>query len=240
MRILDCKSPVCSEIAKSAPVVLDFLCDECETHFTAVKKYLDAMDIDYRVNPRIVRGLDYYTKTVFEFVSDSIGAQGTVCGGGRYDGLIKELGGNALPACGFGMGMERLCLLLEAQRKSLPEEPRINLYIAPASPEYSYEAMRLVNDLRYEGISALTDLGDRSLKAQMKYANKKNVQFTAVLGEDEINNRTLNVKNMDNGEVTPVSIDGFTEGFMHLSISAALGADMDLMKNLTLIDGGKQ
>ncbi len=236
MRILDCKSPVCSGIAKDAPVVLDFLCEECDTHFTRVKKHLDAMNIDYKVNPRIVRGLDYYTKTVFEFVSNSIGAQGTVCGGGRYDGLIKELGGNPLPACGFGMGIERLLMLLQAQRKSLPEEQRINLYIAPATPDYSYEALRLVNDLRYEGISAITDLGERSLKAQMKYANKKNVMFTLVLGEDEIKTHKASVKNMDTGEVSEISLDNFTEEFMHVSINAALGgfgAD-----NLTLLNGG--
>lgn len=241
MRILDCKSPVCSAIAKDAPVVLDFLCEECDTHFKKVQKHLDAMNIDYKVNPRIVRGLDYYTKTVFEFVSTSIGAQGTVCGGGRYDGLIKELGGSALPACGFGMGVERLLMLLQAQRKSLPEEQRINLYVAPASPEYSYEALRLVNDLRYEGISAITDLGERSLKAQMKYANKKNVMFTLVLGEDEINTHKASVKNMDSGEVTEISLDTFTEDFMRVSINAALdGMGTDMLQELTLLNGGKE
>ncbi len=221
MRILDCKSPVCSAIAEDAPVVLDFLCEECEDHFTKVKKYLDAMDIPYTVNPRIVRGLDYYTKTVFEFVSGSIGAQGTVCGGGRYDGLIKELGGNPLPACGFGMGIERLTMLLDAQKKALPEEPRLNLYIAPASPECSYLAMKLANDLRYEGLSALTDLGERSLKAQMKYANKKNAAYTLVLGEDEINKGTATVKNMDNGNQTQLPIDGFADEFLRLAMNDA-------------------
>ncbi|MBE6716477.1 MAG: histidine--tRNA ligase [Ruminococcaceae bacterium] len=240
MRILDCKSPVCSAIAKDAPVVLDFLCEECDTHFRKVQKYLDAMDMDYTVNPRIVRGLDYYTKTVFEFVSSSIGAQGTICGGGRYDGLIKELGGNELPACGFGMGMERLIMLLDAQRKGNMEAERPDIYIAPASPDYSFEAMRLVNDLRYEGFSALTDLCERSLKAQMKYANKKNARFTLVLGEDEIKNRKAAVKNMDNGESTELSLDKFTNEFMHLSINAALGMDDSILNNLTLLDGGKQ
>lgn len=241
MRILDCKSPVCSAIAKDAPVVLDFLCEECSTHFDSVKKYLDAMDIEYKVNPRIVRGLDYYTKTVFEFVSGSIGAQGTVCGGGRYDGLIKELGGNALPACGFGMGMERLVMLLDAQGKFNRESPRPELYIAPASPEYSFEAMRIINDLRYEGITALTDLGERSLKAQMKYANKKNVMFTLVLGEDEIATHEAKVKNMDTGEVSVISLDTFTEDFMHLSIMSALGdIATDGFSDLTLLNGGKE
>lgn len=227
MRILDCKSPVCSEIAKNAPVVLDYLCEECKNHFKDVQKHLDAMDIEYTVNPRIVRGLDYYTKTVFEFVSASAGAQGTVCGGGRYDGLIKELGGNALPACGFGLGIERLLLLLDSQGKGKIEEPRIQLYIAPASKEFSFEAMKMVNELRYEGISALTDLGERSLKAQMKYANKKNVMNTLVLGEDEIKTGKAVLKNMDNGETDEVSLDSFTQDFMHISINAALGGSDD-------------
>ncbi len=232
MRILDCKSPVCSAIAADAPVVLGFLCEECEDHFTKVKKHLDAMEIPYTVNPHIVRGLDYYTKTVFEFVSSSIGAQGTVCGGGRYDGLIKELGGNPLPACGFGMGMERLMMLLEAQGKALPEEPRIQLYVAPASEAQSFLASKLVNDLRYEGVIALTDLGGRSLKAQMKYANKKNALYTAVLGEDEVNKGEITVKNMDSGEQKALSLENFTEEFSRLTIQ-------DAVSELTgILDGG--
>lgn len=120
MRILDCKSPVCSEIASGAPVVTDYLCDECREHFDKVREYLSIMNIEYTVNPKIVRGLDYYTKTVFEFISNEIGAQGTVCGGGRYDGLVKELGGQDTPALGFGMGIERLMLLMEAQNAEFP------------------------------------------------------------------------------------------------------------------------
>ena len=232
MRILDCKSPVCSAIAADAPVVLGFLCEECEDHFTKVRKHLDAMEIPYTVNPHIVRGLDYYTKTVFEFVSNSIGAQGTVCGGGRYDGLISELGGNPLPACGFGMGMERLMMLLEAQGKTLPAEPRIQLYAAPASEEQSYLASKIVNDLRYEGISALTDLGSRSLKAQMKYANKKNALYTTVLGEDEVNKGVATVKNMDSGEQTTLSLENFAEEFTRLTIQ-------DMVAGITgSFDGG--
>ena len=242
MRILDCKSPVCSEIAKDAPKVLDFLCDDCKEHFEAVKKYLDAMEIDYIVNPTIVRGLDYYTKTVFEFVSTSIGAQGTVCGGGRYDGLIEELGGNSLPASGFGMGIERLDLLLKNKGVELPSEERTQLYIAPAAPEYSFEAMRMVNMLREDGFTALTDLENRSLKAQMKYANKKNVLFTMVLGEDEIKNRTANIKNMDNGETTEISLDRLSEDFLQITVKSMLGdipADEDKLNGLTLLNGGK-
>ena len=121
MRILDCKSPICHEIAEGAPVVIDYLCDECKEHFENVQKYLKAQNIEYTINPQIVRGLDYYTKTVFEFVSNSIGAQGTVCGGGRYDGLVEELGGQHTPSLGFAMGIERLMLLMEAQGCEFPE-----------------------------------------------------------------------------------------------------------------------
>lgn len=222
MRILDCKSPVCQEVAKDAPVMLDYLCDDCKAHFEKVKKYLNAMEIDYTVNPRIVRGLDYYTNTVFEFVSTGIGAQGTVCGGGRYNGLIKELSGDNIPACGFGMGIERLMLLIAAKGKVLPDDERPIIYIAPASEDYSFEAMRLVNEFRSAGVYALTDLGGRSLKAQMKYANKRFVQYTAVLGEDEIKSHKITVKHMDSGEQEQYNLDGFVETFMHVAADAML------------------
>lgn len=220
MRILDCKSPVCSEIAKDAPAVLDFLCDECSQHFDAVKKYLDSMDIAYTVNPRIVRGLDYYTKTVFEFVSTGIGAQGTVCGGGRYDGLLAQLGGQPLPASGFGMGMERLLLLIDAQGKKIADEPRVDIYLAPATPDNSFAAMKIVKDLRAAGFIALTDLEGRSVKSQMKYANKKNARFTAVLGDTELADGVLNIKDMDNGTENSVSLKDFPNGFSRLLSSS--------------------
>ena len=243
MRILDCKSPVCHEIAKGAPQVLDYLCGECSAHFESVKKYLNAMEIDYTVNPTIVRGLDYYTKTVFEFVSDAIGAQGTVCGGGRYDGLVAELGGQSLPACGFGMGIERLKLLLEAEEIALPEPEGPALYLAPASPVYAREAMRLTETLRDQGICVLTDVSGRSLKAQMKFANKIGAQYTLVLGEDEIASHTANVKRMADGAVTQVSLDSLPDEFMKICIAAALGnipAADDNIAKLTLLNGGKQ
>lgn len=241
MRILDCKSPVCAEIAKGAPKVLDFLCEECETHFAAVKKYLDAMHIEYTVNPTIVRGLDYYTKTVFEFVSDSIGAQGTVCGGGRYDGLVEELGGTSTPACGFGMGLERLKLLLEAEGVTFPEEKRTEIYIAPAKAEYSFEALRLTDELRRDGVIALTDVSARSLKAQMKFANKKNALFTLVLGDSEIETARAKAKNMDTGEETEVDLTRLNEEITGLLVRAMFGADNggSALSKLTLLDGGK-
>lgn len=253
MRILDCKSPECQKIAEDAPVMLDFLCEECTSHFDKVKKYLNAMNIEYTVNPRIVRGLDYYTNTVFEFVSTGIGAQGTVCGGGRYNGLIKELSGDSIPACGFGMGIERLMLLIAAKGRELPEENRPALYIAPASEEYSFEAMRIVKELRDGGVTAITDLGGRSVKAQMKYANKRNVLFTMILGGNEIESRTVSVKNMDTGKADSFELDGFVDSFLsvynEVLLSTMFGDDMNLDDDddnggenpfLSLLNGGKK
>lgn len=254
MRILDCKSPVCQEVARDAPVMLDFLCDDCKEHFEKVKKYLNAMSIEYTVNPRIVRGLDYYTNTVFEFVSTGIGAQGTVCGGGRYNGLIKELSGDNIPACGFGMGIERLMLLIAAKGKELPPDKKPITYIIPASEDYSFEAMRIVNELREAGVYAITDLGNRSLKAQMKYANKRDVIYTAVLGSNEIESRTLSIKKMETGEKTDFSLDTFVDDFTELAVDAmfenALGGADGLFDDdddsnganpfLSLLNGGKK
>ena len=171
MRILDCKSPVCSEIAKGAPVVLDYLCDECREHFQKVKSYLDAANIEYIVNPQIVRGLDYYTKTVFEFVSDAIGSQGTVCGGGRYDGLLEELGGQHTPSLGFAMGLERLQLVMEAQGCNFPEPSRPDLFIVAMGEKATLKAVEIAKDMRDEGFSVVYDLNGRSLRQQMKYAD---------------------------------------------------------------------
>ncbi len=231
MRILDCKSPVCSGIAKDAPAILDYICDDCSAHFESVKKYLDKMNIEYVVNPRIVRGLDYYTRTVFEFVSTQIGAQGTVCGGGRYDGLVEELGGQHIPSLGFGMGTGRLLMLLEAQGIELPKPSGCDLYIAPMGENASYEAAAIVADLRAGGISAQTDVVGRSLKAQMKYADKIGAKYTMVLGDDEIAQGKAKVKNMDSGESTEIELAEIADGFMEFLVrqeTAALGESLDL------------
>ena len=186
MRILDCKSPICSEIAAKAPVVLDYLCDDCREHFEQVKAHLNAQNIEFTVNPHIVRGLDYYTRTVFEFVSGDIGAQSTVCGGGRYDGLISQMGGPKTASLGFGMGIERLMLVLENQKAELPEAPKTDLYIATMGEKAAIKATALCAALRDEGYKAETDICGRGLKAQMKYADKIGAKFTLVLGDDEI------------------------------------------------------
>lgn len=218
MRLLDCKSPICKEISKDAPAILDYICDDCSAHFESVKKYLDAMNIEYIVNPRIVRGLDYYTRTVFEFVSTDIGAQGTVCGGGRYDGLIEELGGPHTPSLGFAMGTGRLLMLLAAQGIELPAPTGCEIYIAPMGETASLEAMRIVFDMRASGISAQTDVAGRSLKAQMKYADKIGARYTMVLGDNEIEQGKVNIKNMDSGEVTEVELEDLAEDFMNFLV----------------------
>ena len=222
MRILDCKSPICSEIAKDAPVVLDYLCDECREHFEAVKGYLTAQNIEFTVNPHIVRGLDYYTKTVFEFVSNSIGAQGTVCGGGRYDGLIEELGGQKTPSLGFGMGLERLMLLMEAQDCEFPQDKVPDLFIVALGDKATLKAVEIAKDMRTEGYTCLYDLNGRSLKAQMKYANKLGAKYVIVLGDKEVEEKIATLKNMKDGEETEIALDTFVSGYYSITLSSEL------------------
>lgn len=222
MRILDCKSPVCSEIAAGAPKILDYLCDDCRAHFDAVQQYLNAMQIDFTVNPEIVRGLDYYTRTVFEFVSNEIGAQGTVCGGGRYDGLLEELGGKPMPACGFGLGLERLLLLMDAQNTPFPERKGCDIYFASMGEKANLEAARLALDLRNEGLAAQFDTVSRGLKAQMKYADKLGALYTVVLGDNELETRKAQLKNMKDGTITEISLDDFTDTFQSIVIKDAM------------------
>lgn len=222
MRILDCKSPVCSEIAKDAPIVLDYLCDECKEHFEKTKSYLDAMNIEYIVNPQIVRGLDYYTKTVFEFVADSIGAQGTVCGGGRYDGLIEELGGQHTPSLGFAMGLERLQLVMEAQGCEFPEPSRPDLFIVAMGDKATLKAVEIAKDMRDEGYSIVYDLNGRSLRAQMKYADKINAKYNVVIGDNEVDTKSAVLKDMATGEQSDISLETFVSGFYSITLDSQL------------------
>ncbi len=213
MRILDCKSPVCKSIAADAPVVLDFLCDECKEHFEAVKEHLTAAGLTFTVNPQIVRGLDYYTKTVFEFVSGDIGAQSTVCGGGRYDGLIAELGGPNVQSVGFAMGIERLMMVAAAEGAQFPEKNTADIYFATMGENAALTATKLCAALRTEGFEALSDINGRGLKAQMKYADKIGAKYTAVLGDNELESKKFKVKNMLSGKETEVTLQNFTEDF---------------------------
>ena len=227
MRILDCKSPICHEIAEGAPVVIDYLCYECKEHFENVQKYLKAQNIEYTINPQIVRGLDYYTKTVFEFVSNSIGAQGTVCGGGRYDGLVEELGGQHTPSLGFAMGIERLMLLMEAQGCEFPEAEKPDLFIVALGEKATLKAVEIAKDMREEGFSSLLDLNQRSVRAQMKYADKLGAKFNVVIGDNEVEAKTAKLKNMQTGEETEINIDTFVSGFYSISLNEQL-ADLEI------------
>ena len=226
MRILDCKSPVCSKIAQGAPKITDYLCDECKEHFASVQKYLDAAGVEYTVNPTIVLGLDYYTKTVFEFVTDFIGAQGTVCGGGRYDGLIEELGGKHLPSLGFAMGIERLLMLMDKQGIEIPKPSTCDLYVAVMGESASLKSFEIIKAVRSCGLIAETDIVGRGLRAQMKYADKIGAKFSMVLGNNEIEQGKAVIKNMSNGEQTEIVLDNtFAEKFMVLQL-----ADVDSFK----------
>lgn len=220
MRILDCKSPICQDIAKDAPVILDYLCDDCKSHFEKLQKNLTAMNIEFTVNPKIVRGLDYYTKTVFEFVTTSIGAQGTVCGGGRYDGLIEQLGGASTPALGFAMGIERLIMTMESQGCDFIEPKKCALYIAAMDEAALEKAIVLTKTLRDDGIWAEYDLQGRGVKAQMKYADKLGADFTMVLGSNEIESGKAQLKNMETSEKIEISLgDSFLDDFSNISVA---------------------
>lgn len=206
LRILDCKVPSCKEIVKDAPVVLDYLCDECKAHHEAVLSMLDKLGVNYVVNPQIVRGLDYYTRTVFEFVSNNIGAQGTVCGGGRYNNLVEQVGGKPTPAVGFGMGLERLILTLEALNLPVGEPEVPDVYLIAMGDKAQDEILVLANKLRANGVSAEVDLLDRSFKAQMKYADKVAAKYLVVIGEDELQEGVVNVKEMQSGKESQVEL----------------------------------
>ena len=210
MRILDCKSPVCSDIAKNAPVMIDYLCDDCANHFEAVKSGLNEMGIEYTVNPTIVRGLDYYTRTVFEFISGDIGAQSTVCGGGRYDGLMEQMGAPATASLGFAMGIERLLLVLKSNEKEIGEKPVCDIYIAPMGEKATIKALAICSGLREKGFSAQTDICGRGLKAQMRYANKIGARYSIVLGDNELESGSARIKNMETGEETEIALNSIS------------------------------
>ena len=205
MRILDCKEPGCAALNRGAPRTLDFLCGACRDHFAALQELLTEAGIPFEVDTGIVRGLDYYTKTVFEFVSEFLGAKSTVCGGGRYDNLVESLGGKPTPAAGFGLGMERLILTLENMGLPLPDPEPVRIYLLPIGAETVEPAFAMCNRLRRAGIPARTDCMDRSVKAQFKYADKLGVPFVGVLGGEELQKQAVRLKNMATSEEKEVA-----------------------------------
>lgn len=208
MRILDCKSPIDQELVQGAPMMLDYLCEDCAKAFDELKANLDAFGIEYEVNPKIVRGLDYYTKTAFEFVTTKIGAQGTVCGGGRYDGLVEEIGGPSTPGVGWGMGKERMLMTMEACGFEIPQEPGTDVFIAFMGDAGKMAALKLMKDLRAAGVAVQMDVMGRSLKNQFKHANRIHAAKTIVIGDSELEAGKLTIKDMESGEQTEVPMDG--------------------------------
>ncbi|MGL4453392.1 MAG: histidine--tRNA ligase [Sarcina sp.] len=207
MRIIDCKEKGCKEIVKDVPLILDYICEECNDHFTDLKKYLDVMGVEYTVDPQIVRGLDYYTKTVFEVIKDGL----TICGGGRYDGLVEEIDGPKTPAVGFAMGLERLLLTLEEEGIEIPEPNRFDLFLGNMSNEAKVKGMFMVNELRKKGLKVEVDHLGKSMKAQMKYANKVGALFTSVIGDSEIEEDKLTLKRMSDGEKFETKLSNIDE-----------------------------
>lgn len=206
MRILDCKSHVCQELVQGAPVMLDYLCDSCKDAFADLKSNLDAMEIKYIVDPGIVRGLDYYTKTAFEFVSNKIGAQGTVCGGGRYDHLIETIGGPPVPGVGFGLGIERLLLLMEATGIVIPEPDNLDVFIAVMGERAKAFGLKLLRDLRSQGIKAEMDSLGRNIKGQFKYADRLEAKYTIIIGDNELDQKIVSIKDMKTSEQKQVPL----------------------------------
>ena len=209
LRILDCKSEICNKLCEGAPRLLDYICDDCREHFEGFKKSLETAGIDYKIDDGIVRGLDYYTKTVFEIISGGF----TVCGGGRYDGLVEEFGGDSTPAVGFGLGIERLLLRLDELGIKITDNDKPELYIASMGENAAIAAQKTVFDLRGKGVSAEFDHMSRSLKAQMKYADKLGAKYTIVLGDNEIESGIAKIKDMQTGEQTEIRLDNLSEFF---------------------------
>lgn len=220
LRTLDCKVPHCGELTNAAPRINEYLCEECKDHFQRLTACLDDLGITYDIDTKLVRGLDYYTRTVFEIVTMVTGSPLTVCAGGRYDGLIEELGGPKTPALGFGMGLERLLMVMDACGASYMEQPRCDLYLAPMGEKALKTVTKLVSELRAEGFWAETDLVGRSLKAQMRYADKIKVKFTMVLGDNELETGVAKLKDMDTGEAAEITLgEGFLDAFSNMHIT---------------------
>ncbi len=207
LRILDCKSPICSEHAANAPKTIDYLCPDCKKHLEELRVYLDRAGIKYNINPKIVRGLDYYQRTVFEFISEDIGSKSTICGGGRYDGLVEELGGPRLPGIGFAMGLTRVMLALKSANKIPEFDTAPALYIASMGDSARLKSFEMSLAFKKHGLNVTFDQVGRSLKAQMKYADKTGAKFSLVLGDSELEGGKATLKNMATGDAVEVDIN---------------------------------
>ena len=220
MRILDCKSPVCGEIAKGAPKITDYLCDDCRAHFEKVQTLLKSIDIPFSIDPGLVRGLDYYTRTVFEFPSKRFGF--ALGGGGRYDGLVEEVGGKPTPALGFGLGLDRILMAMNEMGADFGKDAKCEVYIASLGEAAQMKAFQLTEKMHSCGIAADCDLCARGLKAQMKYADKLGTEFTMVLGDNELETGKARLKNMASGSETEVRLESLADELLSAIHSSAL------------------
>ena len=211
LRMLDCKVPMCQELLKSAPGPSDYLCDDCRNHFETLQRYLTALGVKFTVDSRLVRGLDYYTRTVFEFQSPHLGAQNTICGGGRYDNMVEEMGGPPTPALGFGMGIERLLLTISQLGIELPVDSHPLVFVAVMGNQAREVAVKTISELRKNKIAAETDYTGKSLKSQMKLADKLGVKYTLMIGEDEIAQGIVTLRNMQTKDQRQVPLDQIVE-----------------------------
>ncbi len=219
LRVLDCKEEKCKKVMQNAPSILDSLDDECQKHFELLQKVLNQMEIPFTIDSKIVRGLDYYTRTVFEFISEDLGSQSTVCGGGRYDNLIKDIDGQTEQgAVGFAMGLERLLLIMESQLGKFEDTSKRDIFIGSIGENAFIKSHSLTYKLRQSGIKADSDDIGKSVKAQMKYANKIDSKYSMILGENELNSNTANVKNMETGEQTKINLNNIIEELKNLLV----------------------
>ncbi|MEG0250028.1 MAG: histidine--tRNA ligase [Peptostreptococcus sp.] len=212
MRVIDCKNETCQANIKDIPLIADNLCEDCQNHFDTLKSYLDEMDIKYEVDKKIVRGLDYYKRTAFEIISNDLGSQSTVCGGGRYDGLVEQIGGpEGFSGIGFGLGVERLLLTLEANNIEIPKPENTDIFIVTIGDTAKLKAFNILKELRSNHISADKDHLDRSVKAQFKYSNKIDAKYTIVIGDDELEKDEATLKNMNTGDQKLIKLSELVE-----------------------------
>src|SRR5574344_724499 len=211
LRMIDCKIDGEKELVRNAPRLIDYLCDDCRAHFEGLKSQLESLGIEYSIDPNIVRGLDYYTRTVFEFVSENVGTQGTICGGGRYDGLVESMGGTAVPGIGFAMGVERFMLEANSQGVDFGKTDYVKVYLANLSDKASMVINKLAYELRLKGVGCEVDLCQRSFRAQMKYAGKAGIPYVVVIGDDELDKGEVSIKRMSDGTSNTVALSNFVE-----------------------------
>lgn len=216
LRVLDCKNESCQSVIKNAPKITDNLCNSCADHFNEVQEYLDILDIDYIINPLLVRGLDYYTNTAFEIKDNALGAQNTVFGGGRYNGLAEEIGNRDIPGIGFALGIERLLLSLEAKEIELPLESGVDLYITVIGERAKKESFKLLDQLRNNDLRTEIDYLGRSVGSQMKSADRMNAEYTIIIGEDELSNNSATIRNMKSGSEKEIKLNNLLEEMKQL------------------------